>query len=304
MHLGRRRSSVLRVNPVSETRFIFQRELRKSFRSIKGIILSVLTVAGGGGLALLLAQSDAVRQKQFHEKAIPLDQVLKVKQDMLAWWFMDKPTGDHVGNAPMLLWALFAVSLVLMPAVVLMLGFDSISADRQHKTVRYWTVRSRRSSYVIGKWLGLWCTCAVVALGMHALIWAVCTIRGEAPFIDIVSWGFRFWLASMPILAGWCAVTVFISSLMKMPILALLLTAALFFVWWLIYFPFWVNSHAGGPEEGVKVPSALCYIFPNFYDRFILSPQPGPFLTGLAVLFGFSAVMLTASSALFAKRDV
>ena len=165
MHLGRRRSSVLRVNPVSETRFIFQRELRKSFRSIKGIILSVLTVAGGGGLALLLAQSDAVRQKQFHEKAIPLDQVLKVKQDMLAWWFMDKPTGDHVGNAPMLLWALFAVSLVLMPAVVLMLGFDSISADRQHKTVRYWTVRSRRSSYVIGKWLGLWCTCAVVALG-------------------------------------------------------------------------------------------------------------------------------------------
>ena len=292
------------MNPVTETRFIFQRELRKSFRSIKGIILSVLTVSGGGGLALLLAQSDAVRQKQFHEKDIPLEQVLKVKQQMLAWWFMDQPTGDHVGNAPMLLWALFAVSLVLMPAVVLMLGFDSISADRQHKTVRYWTVRSRRSSYVVGKWLGLWTTCAIVAFGMHALIWIVCTIRGEAPFGDIVSWGFRFWLASMPILAVWCAVSVFISSLMRIPILALLSTAALFFVWWLIYFPFWVNSHAGGPDEGVKVPRALCYIFPNFYDRFILSPQAGPFLTGLAILFGFSALMLTASSALFTKRDV
>jgi ABC-type transport system involved in multi-copper enzyme maturation permease subunit len=291
------------VNPFSETRFMVQRELRKSFRSIKGIILSILTAAGGGGLALLFAQSDDIRQKRLHENDISPEKILSVKQGLLGWWFKYAPTGEHVCNAPGLLFFLFAVSLVLMPAVVLMLGFDGISAERQHKTVRYWTVRSRRSSYILGKWLGLWATCGIVAFAMHLLIWGVCIARGEAPFAQIVSWGFRFWLASMPILGVWCAVSVFISSLMRIPIVALLTTAAIFFVWWLFYFPFWVGAH-GDPDQGVTAPTPILYFFPNFYDRFILSPNIGPFLTGLAVTFGFAALMLTAGSALFAKRDV
>lgn len=279
-----------------------QRELRKSFRSIKGIILSVLTVAGGGGLAMLFAQSDDIRKKRMDEKNISPEVLLEAKKKLFGWWFMDEKTGDHLGSAPGLIFFLFAVSLVLMPAVVLLLGFDSVSAERQHRTVRYWTVRSRRSSYIIGKWLGLWATCGIVALGMHALIWIVCTARGEAPFADIVSWGFRFWCASMPILGMWCAVSVFISSLMRVPIIALLTTAGIFFVWWLVYIPFWVGGH--NDPEVIGSPTPILYIFPNFYDRFLLSPQIGPFLTGLAVCFGFAAAMLAGSSALFAKRDV
>lgn len=279
-----------------------QRELRKSFRSIKGIILSVLTVAGGGGLALLFAQSDDIRQKRMHEKEISPEMLLEAKRKLFGWWFMDEKTGEHLGSAPGLIFFLFAVSLVLMPALVLLLGFDSVAAERQHRTVRYWTVRSRRSSYIIGKWLGLWATCGIVALGMHALIWIVCTVRGEAPLADIVSWGFRFWCASMPILGMWCAVAVFISSLMRVPIIALLTTAGTFFVWWLVYIPFWVGGH--NDPDVITAPTPVLYIFPNFYDRFLLSPQIGPFLTGLAVCFGFAAAMLAASSALFAKRDV
>lgn len=290
------------VSPLVETRFMVQRELRKSFRSIKGIILSVLTVAGGGGLAMLFAQSDDIRKKRMDEKNISPEVLLEAKKKLFGWWFMDEKTGDHLGSAPGLIFFLFAVSLVLMPAVVLLLGFDSVSAERQHRTVRYWTVRSRRSSYIIGKWLGLWATCGIVALGMHALIWIVCTARGEAPFADIVSWGFRFWCASMPILGMWCAVSVFISSLMRVPIIALLTTAGIFFVWWLVYIPFWVGGH--NDPEVIGSPTPILYIFPNFYDRFLLSPQIGPFLTGLAVCFGFAAAMLAGSSALFAKRDV
>ena len=145
---------------------------------------------------------------------------------------------------------------------------------------------------------------------MHLLIWIVCAVRGEASVGQIVSWGIRFWLASMPILGIWCAVSVFISSLMRVPLIALMTNAAVFFVWWLVYFPFWIGAHANLPDDVAgaaqitETPKAILYIFPNFYDRFILSPQAGPFLTGLAVCFGFAAVMLAASSALFAKRDV
>jgi ABC-type transport system involved in multi-copper enzyme maturation permease subunit len=281
-----------------------QRELRKSFRSVKGLLLSLLTVAGGGGLALLFSQSDEIRQKRLHENDISPELLIEGKKKFFGWWFMDNSTGEHLSTAPGLLFFLFAVSLVMMPALVLMLGFDSVSAERQHKTVRYWTLRSRRSSYIVGKWLGLWATCAVVAFGMHLLIWIVCTVRGEAPFGQILSWGLRFWLASMPILGMWCAVSVFISSLLRIPVLALVTTAGVFFAWWLVYFPFWVHGHRDDPDLGASVPSAILYIFPNFYDRFILSPQAGPFLTGLAVSFGFAGVVLAASSALFARRDV
>lgn len=295
------------MNPVAETRFVLQRELRKSFRSIKGIILSVLTVVGGGGLAMLMAQSDQVRQERFNERAITPEALLEVKRQLLSWWFMDAATGEHVAHAPGLIFFLFAVSLVMLPAVVLILGFDTVSAEQQHKTVRYWTVRTRRSSYIVGKWLGLWATCGVVALGMHMLIWIVCTVRGEGSFAEIVGWGFRFWLASMPILGIWCAVSVFVSSLMRIPVLALLLTAALFFFWWLVYFISWASHHPlpkGNEEITVPATTPLLYIFPNFYDRFILSPQLGAFLTGLFVCFGFAAMLLAGASALFARRDV
>lgn len=281
-----------------------QRELRKSFRSIKGIILSVLTIAGGGGLAMLFAQSDDVRQKKMHESDIAPETLIEFKSKLFGWYFMDQKTGEHLSRAPGLIFFLFAVSLVLMPAVVLLLGFDSVSADRQHKTVRYWTIRSRRSSYIIGKWVGLWMTCSIVALGMHALIWIIAAARGEAPFAEIVSWGFRFWAASLPILGMWCAVSVFISSLMKIPILALLTTAGTFFMWWLVYIIFWSRGHNDVQTLTFMDPSPVCFLFPNFYDRFLLSPQVGQFMTGLAVCFGFAAALLAASSQLFAKRDV
>jgi ABC-2 type transport system permease protein len=292
------------VNPVVETRFMVQRELRKTFRSIKGILLSLLTAAGGGGLAMLMAESDQIRQQRFNEHNISPEMVIEGKKLLFGWWFMDNATGEHLAGAPTLLLFLFGVSLVMMPAVVLLLGFDAVSGERQHKTVRYWSIRTRRSSYIIGKWLGLWATCGIVALAMHALIWVVCAVRGEAPVGTILSWGIRFWLASMPILAMWCAVSVFISSLLRVPILALLSTAGVFFTWWLVYAPFWLSGHKDNPDFGAQAPSKVLYFYPNFYDRFMLSPQLGAFLTGLAVAFGFAALLLSGSSALFARRDV
>lgn len=303
---------MLPVNPAVETRYVVQRELRKSFRSIKGIILAILTAAGGGGLALLFAQSDAIRQEQMKDAKISTDALTEFKRILLTEWFMDKDTGAHLAPGPGLLFFLFAVSIVMMPSLVLLLGFDTVSADRQHKTVRYWTIRSRRSSYIIGKFLGLWATVGVVTFAMHLLIWIICIARGEAPFAQVIGWGFRYWLASMPILAMWCAVSTFMSSLFRIPIVGLLSTAAVFFLWWLLYIPFWTRGHVGFfalmagrmPPEELAKPSTVLYFYPNFYDRLLLSPNAGQFLSGLAVCFGFTAALLAAGSALFAKRDV
>lgn len=295
---------------------IVARELRKSFRSVKGILLLIFTVVGGGLLAYVLAQSDDVRKRQFDANGISPGAVLEAKRAGLSWWFTNTDTGHHVGSAPLLLMVLFAVSLWLVPAVVLILGFDSVSGDLQHRTLRYWAIRVRRTSYVAGKFLGLWATCAVVALAMHVLIWVVVIARGEATLADTVSWGFRFWLASLPILSVWCGVSVLVSSLFRLPILALLLTGGTFFLWWLLNVPVWAGPHLDAlarakdatPEgaQALMIPSTstMMFLYPNFYDRFLLSPFFSQTMIGLVATLGFAAVCVAGGSLIVANRDV
>lgn len=303
-------STVLRsppVSPVQEVIIIAQRELRKSFRSVKGILLCAFTVLGGGLLAYLLAQSEDIRRQQFANANIREAEVLEAKQTALGWWFTNSDTGNHVGHAPMLLTLLFAVSLWLVPGVVLLLGFDNVAGDLQHRTVRYWTIRTRRSSYAIGKFIGLWATCAVVALAMHIAIWIMVVARGEASVADTLGWGVRFWLASLPILSVWCAVSVFVSSLFRIPFLALLLTGGTFFLWWLAYVISWGSAHLDRETaQQMLVPDArpMMFAFPNFYDRFILSPAFSQTMIGLAATIGFAALCITGTSLVLQRRDV
>jgi len=304
------------VSPLREISLITVRELRKSFRSVKGILLLIFTVVGGGLLAYLLAQSDDVRKRQFDVKGISADAVLTAKREGLSWWFTSAETGHHVGSAPLLLMFLFAVSLWLVPAVVLILGFDTVSGDMQHRTLRYWTIRARRPSYVAGKFLGLWATCSLVALAMHMLIWIIVVARGEATLAETLSWGIRFWLASLPILSVWCGLSVLVSSFFRVPILALLLTGGAFFLWWLLNVPFWAGPHLdalakanqGGAEAApammVPATSSMMFLYPNFYDRFLLSPLYSQTIIGLIVTMGFAALCVAGGSFIVVKRDV
>lgn len=304
------------MSPFREIWIIFLRELRRNFRSVKGLILLAITVLGGGLVAFLLAESDEVRKgeiaKRLAERNIEHmsvdDALIETKRLGLTWWFADKDTAAHVAPAPLLLVFLFTVSLWLVPAVVLVLGFDSVSGDVQHRTVRYWALRARRWSFVTSKFLGLWATCSIVALAMHLVIWAMIVFRGEATFAATLSWGFRFWLASVPIIGVWCASSVLVSGLFRTPILSLLLNGGVFFLWWLLHVPAWIRTYTNIPENAgldyVPTPSKWLFVFPNFYDRFLLSPQASQALIGLTVTLGFAAVCVAGSSVLFAKRDL
>jgi ABC-type transport system involved in multi-copper enzyme maturation permease subunit len=301
------------VNPLREIWILVVRELRKSFRSIKGILLLILTVLGGGLFAHLLAQSDAVRKQRMADQEIMPEMILEAKRQMLGWWFTNVKTGEHVGNAPFLLTVVFIVSLWLVPAVVLILGFDNVTGDLQYRSIRYWATRTRRSTYVAGKFFGLWATCSIVALAMHALIWLVVIVRGEATFGETLGWGLRFWLASLPILSMWCGVTVLLSSLFRTPILALLLTGGVFFIWWLVYIAGWwvphvqaleVTNRVGSDAIVTPAPTVAMYLFPNFHDRLVLSPLPSEVLLGLAIAFGFAATCIAGGSLIVSKRDI
>jgi ABC-type transport system involved in multi-copper enzyme maturation permease subunit len=288
---GRELSTVTAVSPLSEIRIVAQRELSKSFRSAKGIVLLVLSLLGGSGATLLLVKAQQLKREKLAD--MDPDAIRMARQEAATQIFGDPTTGESLRDAPEVLLVVLLLTIWLTPLVISLLSFDSVSADLQHKAVRYWTLRTRRWAYFVGKWAGVWLTVSAMTLTMHAIIWVVTIARGEAPAAAALGWGIRFWLITLPISAAWCGLATFMSSLFKTPIVALLVTFAAFFALWLL----WMIGQVSGAD-------AMMYAYPNFYDSLLMHPRLDRAMTGLAACLGMAALYVGAGSYIFARRDV
>jgi hypothetical protein len=128
---------------------------------------------------------------------------------------------------------------------------------------------------------------------MQLIIWTVCIVRGEATAGETFTWGLRLWLTSLPMSAAWCGVATLTGSFFRQPFLALLSIFGAFFGLWFI----WVLGNVAKLEP-------LVYLYPNQYDRMLLSAKPWTALGGLAACLGFAGVTVGGGGALFARRDV
>jgi ABC-type transport system involved in multi-copper enzyme maturation permease subunit len=282
------------MNPGAEVALVVERELRKNVRSAKGIVLLILSVLGGVAVALVLAFAEKMKSEKLH--SLPPEATDEIKrQIVLQLGGGDDALGEALFKAPSALFAGFEVTVWLAPMLVALLGFDAISGELQHRSVRYWTVRSRRPSYYVGKVLGLWAVVSSLTLLVHILMWSVILARGgpDVNTGDILSWGVRFWAVSLPISLVWCAIAQLIASQFRHPVQALLVTFAVFFVLWILFL-----MAASG-----KVPQ-LIYLWPNSYDLWLLHPHIDRVLEGLGLLVGSAAVYAAAGAALFSRRDV
>ncbi len=279
------------MSPLSEIRYVAQRELAKSFRSAKGIVLLVLSMLGGTGATLLLVKAQELKREKL--AGVDPEALSRAREEAATQVFGDPQTGQSLAAAPEVLLVVLLLTIWLTPLVISLLGFDSVASDLQHKGVRYWSLRTRRASYFIGKWAGVWLTVSAMTLTMHAIIWVVCILRGEAPASTALGWGVRFWLVTVPISAAWCALSTLVSSLFRTPIVALLVTFSVFFALWLL----WMIGQVSHTE-------ALMYAYPNYYDALLIHPRIDRAMTGLAVCLGMAALYLGAGSYFFAKRDV
>jgi ABC-type transport system involved in multi-copper enzyme maturation permease subunit len=275
------------VSPLSEIRFVAQRELGKSFRSAKGIVLLVLSLLGGTGATLLLVKAQQLKREKL-AGADP-EALRSLREEAATQIFGDPATGKSLAHPP----PVVVLTIWLTPLVISLLGFDSVSGDLQHKAVRYWTLRTRRSSYFIGKFAGVWATVSLMTLAMHALVWILCIVRGEAPAAAALGWGIRFWLITLPISAVWCGLATLVSSLFKSPIIALLVIFSSFFGLWL----FWMIGQVSHAE-------AMQYVYPNFYDAMLVNPRLDRAMTGVAACLGMAALYVGGGSYLFMKKDV
>ena len=276
------------MNPLQEIRFVVLRELRKNLRSIKGIVLTALSLLGGPLVAYFVVK------KIHHELAgVALADLQAQQEEVYTKAFNDAVTGHYLSTMPPALVIMFILSIWLAPLLIALSSFDAVSGEVQHRTVRFWTVRTRRSSYFVGKFLGAWATIALITFAMHALMWIVAIGQGEGAGA-VLSWGLRFWLVSLPISAVWCAIATFVASLVRTPVLSLLLTLGAFFVIW-----FFGLVIARGAEV-----SWLSYVYPNSYDILLLSPRIEKVGTAFGVCLGASAALIAVGAVLFQRRDI
>jgi len=282
------------VSPASEIQIVVSRELLRNFRSVKGVILAVLSLLGGVSITLLIAKLDEIRQRDF--SAIAAEQLREARVEGLTKAYGSADIAQALATAPLVLLMLLQLTVMLTPLLVALMGFDAVAPDIQHRSVRYWALRSRRWSYIVGKWMGLWVTVSAVTLTLDALVWIVCVARGDATVAAAVGWGLKLWLVTLPMSAAWCAIATLVSSLFRRPVLALLLTFAAFFTLWVVYLI--------GLASDASHASALVYVYPNHYDRFLLHPHVDKLLTGLGACLGMAAAYVGAGSFFFSRRDL
>ncbi|WP_394824362.1 ABC transporter permease [Pendulispora albinea] len=279
------------MTALNEVGLIASREIRKNLRSLKGLTMVVLSLLGAIAVASIIAKG-----QKMDEVNIGLERLHEMQEAVLTKKYDDPAMGQYLGGAPFVLISLLFISIWLSPLLVTILGFDAVAADLQHRTVRYWTVRSRRASYFVGKVLGLWGVVAAITLVMHVLIWCATLIIGGAGTAApgaTFSWGFHFYLVTLPIAAAWCGLATLISSQFRTPILALFVVGAVFAALWVI--------DVIAVFREVKWAT---YFYPNSYDALLLSPKGDQVALGALACFGIAALTTAAGTFFFTRRDV
>jgi ABC-2 type transport system permease protein len=304
------------VSPASEIALVAGRELKKSIRSIKGIILAILTLlASVLAVLICIALESGVRK----DAGITSTEAFRqVYEEGMVKSGTDPGVAHYVAQMPISLIAFLKVLVWIGPLLVAVLGFDSVSADLQNRGIRYWTVRTRRWSYLLGKFFGLWGIVSIVTATLMVLSSIAVLIRGYITVGDFFTWGVRCWLISMAIAGAWTAVATFISSRFKTPLFALLTTCGAFFCMWMagvigtvVRWYTAVSMASSKTQQGAETARAVVanihwyeYLNPNGYDDLLLSPKPLHVAYGLGACAIYMIVFVGLASALFAKKDV
>ncbi len=271
------------------------RELRRNLRSAKGLVSALLFLIGGAGT--LLAYVSVSRELGTLAGEVPSVARAEAQRQALQYLYHDPATVQHLLGAPPLLLFLYKATLFFLPMLCMLIGYDTLASELQHRTLRFATVRAHRESIVTGKFLGAWVAAAAIALALDAVAWAIAISRGEASVVTTVAYGLQLWLATVVFSAGFVGLTTFVSGLFRSPGLALLTTLAAAFFWWL--FGAIVRMPSLSPTVGW-----LANVTPGEWESRLLSPDVFRSGGAAAVLVALGIAGLAGACAVLRGRDV
>jgi ABC-type transport system involved in multi-copper enzyme maturation permease subunit len=290
------------MNLFLEIWLICTRELRRNFRSVKGIALGIISLLGGISFGAIRAIQESTFQKKLGGmQAMDANLIKSQLQDGLEASGYTTDVAKSLVDAPATLVGLGLISIACTPFLASILGFDTIANDIQHRTIRYWTMRTSRPGYLLGKFLGLWISVALVMTGMHVISWLICIFGGVGPASTVLPWGARFLFATVWIAMVWCALVVLISTMFRTSFWSLIVGTATIFV--LFVMKLIVKGiEVQNSGEGMRFP--LRWLYPNNYDDLLYAPDGKTFFIGVFSLLVFGGLLSAAGTTILVKRDV
>ncbi len=110
----------------------------------------------------------------------------------------------------------------------------------------------------------------------------------------MLSWGGRFWAFSVVCAAAYVGYVSLVSSLFRTPIVALFVGAG-------GGLAIWVANLVLGLFPSTE---DITWIFPNRYEKLLVSPDPKTMLGGMALLVGWGALCVALASVIVRRRDI
>jgi ABC-type transport system involved in multi-copper enzyme maturation permease subunit len=208
--------------------------------------------------------------------------------------YKSEVVGKYLATSPTTLYFLLEGTLMFLPLLVLLVGFDQIAGEVQHRTIRYSAGRASRASIVTGKALGIWGVVAVMISVLHVTVWIVAMIQNTGDAGAILSWGPRVLLFSIGCAASYVGFTSLVSSLFRTPIVALFVGAGVGFAIWLL-------NKILGAFDGTE---RITWLFPNRYESLLVEPNVSSVAAALGLFVLWGAVCVAISSFIVTRRDV
>ncbi len=296
--------------PVPETMhdilIIAREDLRQTFRSTKAVLLlgiyallSLLT----GALVILISRTAAV-QIETATEGVELPPELagagsrelqeEITRQVLEVFVDDPALASYLAGIPLVILFFFWANRTFLPWLAALIGFDALGRDIESGTVRYLTLRTRRSSLVLGRFFANAILLGLLTAATHLLIFGFGILWiDEFPGMSAAGQLFRFWLLVLPVGTAWLAFMLLVSALVRpYPALLVGIVALLGTV-----MAGWLTNFWGAIEP-------LRWMLPRVYGGYLLSPNVQEQLIGVGVFTLATVVFVIAALLTLERRDV
>lgn len=293
-------------------------DARRQVRSARVIVLLAL-YGMFSGLALLVVGSIARAVRAGMDRQIAASgaseetarqALTQARSGMLGFLFSeDQAMIEALSRVPMVVLIVFKLTLFFLPAYVALMGFDQLSGEVGPRSIRYLTVRARRSSVLLGKFLAQASILLALVLLIDLGVFVYAQLTNEDFTLgQMIPSLLKFWLAATVFSLAYLALTTLCSTLFRTPAVSLIFNLIMLFVFWLLDA---VGSRARiynlsvTGEEAERTPlEILRFLSPSSYAADLLHPRLAEFGTSAGAYAGFAALFLAAAYLVLRRRDL
>jgi ABC-type transport system involved in multi-copper enzyme maturation permease subunit len=202
---------------------------------------------------------------------------------------------EALQQVPLVVLIVFKVSLFFLPAYVALMGFDQISGELATRSIRYLTIRAKRSSVLFGKFMAQ----SILLVGMVLLVDLGVFVYAKLNHDDFALGSaakalLRFWPAAALFSLTYLALTSLCSTLFRSPALSLVTN-------FLVLFSFWLLDALGRASSSW---AWLRFVSPSHYATDLLHPALNQFAVSVGAYAVFAAAFLGAAYAVISWRDL